>query len=139
MHVQLCPTLCNLIDCSPPSSFVHGIFQARILEWVAISSTRGIFPTQGSSPHLPCLLHWQVDFLPLHHLGSPRAYCLMRPPETSLRMRLRELQGWWTSDRKVGCLGIRRGGTPVGRGPLTRGVRGYVWKSVSELNCVCNS
>ena len=32
-----CPTLCYLTDCSPPGSFVHGIFQARILEWVAIS------------------------------------------------------------------------------------------------------
>ena len=38
---QLCPTLRNPMDCSPPGSSVHGIFQARILEWVAISSTRG--------------------------------------------------------------------------------------------------
>ena len=36
-----CPTLCDPIDCSLPSSSVHGIFQARILEWVAISSSRG--------------------------------------------------------------------------------------------------
>ena len=34
---QLCPTLCNPVDCSPPGSSVHGIFQARVLEWVAIS------------------------------------------------------------------------------------------------------
>ena len=34
VHGQSCPTLCNLIDCSPPASSVHGIFQARILEWV---------------------------------------------------------------------------------------------------------
>ena len=34
---QLCPTLCNPIDGSPPGSFVPGILQARILEWVAIS------------------------------------------------------------------------------------------------------
>ena len=34
---ELCPTLCDPIDCSPPGSSVHGIFQARILEWVAIS------------------------------------------------------------------------------------------------------
>ena len=33
---QLCLTLCNPMDCSPPNSSVHGIFQARILEWVAI-------------------------------------------------------------------------------------------------------
>ena len=36
-----CPTLFNRMDCSPPGSFVHGIFQIRILEWVAISSPRG--------------------------------------------------------------------------------------------------
>ena len=34
---QSCPTLCNPIDSSPPGSSVHGIFQARVLEWVAIS------------------------------------------------------------------------------------------------------
>ena len=34
--LQSCPTLCNTMDCSPPGSFVHGISQARILEWVAI-------------------------------------------------------------------------------------------------------
>ena len=34
---QLCPTLCDAMDCSPPGSSVHGILQARILEWVAIS------------------------------------------------------------------------------------------------------
>ena len=38
---QLCPTLCNPKDCSLPGSSVHGIFQARILEWVAISFSRG--------------------------------------------------------------------------------------------------
>ena len=36
-----CPTLCNPMDCSPPGSSVHGIFQARILEWVAISFSKG--------------------------------------------------------------------------------------------------
>ena len=38
---QLCPALCDPTDCSPPGSSVHGIFQARTLEWVAISSIRG--------------------------------------------------------------------------------------------------
>ena len=41
--VQLCPTLCNPMDYSPPGSSVHGIFQARVLEWVAISFSRGSF------------------------------------------------------------------------------------------------
>ena len=34
---QSCPTLCNPMDCSPPGSSVHGIFQARVLEWGAIA------------------------------------------------------------------------------------------------------
>ena len=38
---QLCPTLCNPMDCILPSSSVHGIFQARVLEWIAISFSRG--------------------------------------------------------------------------------------------------
>ena len=37
----MCPTLCDPMDCSPPGSTVHGILQARILEWVAISFSRG--------------------------------------------------------------------------------------------------
>ena len=38
---QLCPTLCDPMDCSPSDFSDHGIFQARILEWVAISFSRG--------------------------------------------------------------------------------------------------
>ena len=38
---KLCLTLCNPMDCSPPGSSVHGILQARILEWVDISFSRG--------------------------------------------------------------------------------------------------
>ena len=52
MSLQLCLTLCNLIDSSPPGSPVPGILQARILEWVAVPSSRGSsWPrdwTQGS-------------------------------------------------------------------------------------------
>ena len=38
---QLCPTLCDPMDCNLSGSSVHGIFQARILEWVAMPSSRG--------------------------------------------------------------------------------------------------
>ena len=38
--LQLCPTLCNPMDCSSPGSSVHGILQARVLEWVATSFSR---------------------------------------------------------------------------------------------------
>ena len=40
---QLCPTLCDPMDCSSPSSSVHEIFQTMILEWVSISFSRGSF------------------------------------------------------------------------------------------------
>ena len=64
-------TLCDPMDSSPAASSVHGIFQARMLEWVFISSSRGIFPTQGLNPHLLHLLHWQADSSPLSHQESP--------------------------------------------------------------------
>ena len=38
---QSCPTLCNPMDCSLPGSSIHGIPQARVLEWVAIAFSRG--------------------------------------------------------------------------------------------------
>ena len=50
---QLRLTLCHPKGCSLPSSSIHGISQARILEWVVIPFFRGIFPTQGSKPGLP--------------------------------------------------------------------------------------
>ena len=64
---QSCPTLCDSMDCSPPSSSMHGIFQARILKWDVISfpfSMGWTFPTQGSNPRLWHLLLWQADSLP---------------------------------------------------------------------------
>ena len=58
------------MDCSPPSSSVHGIFEARILEWVAISFCR-VFPTEGLNLWLlSCLLHCRRIFLLLNHWGS---------------------------------------------------------------------
>ena len=67
---QSCPTLCDPVDCSLPGSSVHGTFQARILEWFAISSFRGSsWPrNQTPSPASPAL---QTDSLPLSHLSSP--------------------------------------------------------------------
>ena len=64
--LQSCLTHYSPVDCSPPGSSVHGILQARILEWVAISS-----PSQGLNPCLLHLLHWQVDSLPLASPGKP--------------------------------------------------------------------
>ena len=54
LSAQSCAILCNPMDCSPPGSSVHGILQARILEWVAMSATpnSGIEPTSFVSPVL---------------------------------------------------------------------------------------
>ena len=57
--LQLCLTLCDPMDHSLPGSSVHRILQARILEWVAMSSS------MGSSQH------WQVGSLPLVPPGKP--------------------------------------------------------------------
>ena len=68
---QSCPTLCNPMDCNPPGSSVHGIFQARIQEHCH-SLLQEIFLTQGLNSRLLSLLHWQAHFLPLSCLGNPR-------------------------------------------------------------------
>ena len=57
MVAHLCPTLCDPMDCSPPGSSVHGIFQARILEWLLLPPPDnlpypGIEPASVMSPAL---------------------------------------------------------------------------------------
>ena len=58
--------LCDPMDCSPPGSSVHGILQARTLEWVAISFPRGIFLTQELNPGL---LHCRKILYQLSYVG----------------------------------------------------------------------
>ena len=62
-------TLCDSMDCSLPGSSVHGILQARILEWVAIPFPRDL-PNSGIEPKLPAL---QADSLPAEPPGNPGA------------------------------------------------------------------
>ena len=57
-----CLTLCNPMHCSSPGSSVHGILQARILEWVVMLSSRGSFQP-GDQTQVSCLLHWQAGSL----------------------------------------------------------------------------
>ena len=59
--LQSCPTLCDPMDCCPPGSSNTGVGCHTLLQ--------GIFPIQGSSLHLLCLLHWQEDSSPLEPLG----------------------------------------------------------------------
>ena len=60
-HVQLCDPL----DYCPPGSLVHGLLQARILEWVAMPSSTGIFLIQRLNPCLLCLPALTSRFFPL--------------------------------------------------------------------------
>ena len=85
---QSCPTLSDLMDCSPPGSSIHGIFQARVLEWDAIAfSTTILYSTNISCqffcfsgvvlPNTLCLVFW-TDFSLLRctpvFLGLPHSY-----------------------------------------------------------------
>ena len=66
--IQSCLTLCDPMKCSSPGSSVLGISQARILEWGAISYSRGSslsISTQGWNQYLLCFLPWPADSLPL--------------------------------------------------------------------------
>ena len=69
IDAQSCLTLCDPMNCSLPGSFVHEISQARILDWVAISSSRKILLSQRWSPHLLHLLHWKWILYPHSHRG----------------------------------------------------------------------
>ena len=70
---------------------VHGILQARILEWVAFSLFQGIFPTQGSNPGLPHC--GQILYL-LSHQGSPKGHTNehMKRGSTSLAIRRKQMK-----------------------------------------------
>ena len=61
MSLHSCPILCNSMDYSPPGSSVHGIFQARLLEW-GCHSLQGILPPQWSNLHLLTSLALEDEF-----------------------------------------------------------------------------
>ena len=69
---QLCLTLCNPMDCSPPDSSVHAESRGKNTGVGCLALLQGTFPTQGLNLCLLCLLHWQASSLPLIHLRSSR-------------------------------------------------------------------
>ena len=71
MHVQLCLTLCDLMNCSLPGSSVHEISHGKNTGRGCRALLQGIFPAQGSNPCLLCLLHWQAGSLPPAPFGKP--------------------------------------------------------------------
>ena len=82
-----CPTLCDPMDYSPPGSSIHGILQARILEWVAISFSRG-----SSWPR-----DWaQVSCIAGRRFNSNNSNCVGFPSGSVVRiyLPLQEMQVW---------------------------------------------
>ena len=71
VHAQLCLTLCDPTDCTPPGSSVHGILQARIMEWVAmpfsLGSSQHRDPTCVSTQHLKSL---KISELYISHMAQ---------------------------------------------------------------------
>ena len=94
---------------NPPGSSVHGIFQARLLEWVAMSYSRG-FSRPRDQTQVSCILHWQVDYVPLRRLG--KLYFFHQ------RMDTCNLKLWnpGSPDRPWAGLLYRGGGGGSGRG-----------------------
>ena len=84
--LQSCLLLCDSADYSQPGSSIHGILQARILEWVTMPSSRG--SSQPGDWTCICLhlLHCRQILYPLCYLGSPIYVSLL--PQTSLPSRL---------------------------------------------------
>ena len=69
MSAQLCLTLCNPMDCSPPGSSIHGVSPGQNTGVGCHALLQGIFLTQGSNPGLP---HCRRVLYHLSHQGSPR-------------------------------------------------------------------
>ena len=99
---QSCPSLCDPMDCSLPGSSVHGIVHARVLEWVAISFSRGIFLTQGLNLRLLRLPHCRLTLYPWPHLLR---YVTLIPSTEQTgnkglmtpTLEMRQLRGRWFS------------------------------------------
>ena len=96
--IQPCVTLCDLMDCSPPGSSVHGILQARILEWVAMPFSR-IFLTQGLNSRLPASPAFQADTLPTEPPGRPEFEV---PEGKSSGKVYQEVKGWDLNLKSLG-------------------------------------
>ena len=96
----------NSMVCSPLCSSVHGISKARILERGCHFLLQGIFPTLGLNLHLLWLLHWQVDSLPLHHLGCPQVF--IYSAAAALNCSVRDLVPWPGMEPGPPALGVWR-------------------------------
>ena len=118
--LQLCPTLCDPIDGSPPCSPVPGILQARTLEWVAISfSNAWKWKVKGKSPSRVRLLAtpWTEAYQAPPSMGFSRQeyWCRVQLPSP------RETTGEIQNSRKTWCALQCGGCRTFGRSPWTEG------------------
>ena len=81
LSFQTRPTLCNPMDCSPPGSIVHGLTQARILQWISMPSSRGSSQTrdQTSISSVSCFVK-QVLFFLREGNGNPLQHSCLEDP-----------------------------------------------------------
>ena len=77
--LQLCPTLCNPMDCSSPGSSVHGILQASILEWIAVPSSRGSSQHRDRTlvSYASCKERWEAGSLLLTLSRKPSTHIMV--------------------------------------------------------------
>ena len=97
--LQSCPTLCDSMDCSPPCSSVHGILQTRILEWVAMPSSRGSDRPRDQTCVSLHLLHWQADSLPLAQYYVFHR-CVVRA-KIQICRTFQTIPGIWQTDQEL--------------------------------------
>ena len=87
--LQSCPTLCNLMDCHPPSSSVPRILQARILEWVAVPSAREYSQPRDRS-HISYVSCIAGRFFTIETLGKPTKFYRSNEMETQFQREQKE-------------------------------------------------
>ena len=94
--LQSCPTLWDPTDCSPPGSSVHGILQATILEWVAMSSSRGSYQPRDRTQ----VSHILGGFFTIWATREAQEYCMVAYPFSRVSSQSKD----WTG---VSCIAGR--------------------------------
>ena len=142
-RVRMCapsyPTLCDPTDCSPPDSSVHEIFQTRILEWVAISSSRGS-SNLGIEPMSPTLAGRLFTIEPPWKPHQTRPYwvkCMFRVQFHKGRTEVRQGRAGAAKPRELKGLGEGLVWAVI-HGTAARGERrSWAFYSTKAKVCVC--
>ena len=112
-----CSVVSNPMDCSPPGSSVHGILQARIPEWVAISSSRGFSPPRDGTS-VSCIAGVTINFCKCAYFEVDKLV-----PDSYLLKR-----------RKLNCLQLENASTNISFGKSWRS-KGLPWPSYGLRLC----